>query len=90
MGCRIAYIIRPGTVEDGLVDPSGGEAALFCSVSGLMFGPIFDSVEDAEGFIEFCPRDPREHDGDNTLAAMHSAWMASQEERSNAACRSNT
>lgn len=48
MGCRILY------------DPKVG-AALYCSTTDWAFGPLFESVEQAEAFLEWVPSDPRRY-----------------------------
>jgi hypothetical protein len=47
---------------------------LYCSVSMWSFGPIFDSYEEAQHFLSWLDRDPREYTVDSELAAQHSKW----------------
>lgn len=47
MGCRI------------LEDTEENQACFYCSTSGVAFGPLFESHEEAEAFMEFLDADPR-------------------------------
>lgn len=54
MGCRILVGCEQGTERES--------AVLFCSTSGIAFGPLMQSEEEAEAFIAYCGQhggDPR-------------------------------
>jgi len=77
MGVRILY-------DDGRrSDYSGSQAALYCSTSGVAFGPIFhndkdkDADERADAFLRWLPTDPRQF-SDAELMAKYSEWLAQE------------
>jgi len=52
--------------------------ALFDSVSGVAFGPVFDSEDEAEDFLNFCELEG--HDdirqlAEGTLMELHIKWQ---------------
>ena len=47
--------------------------ALYDSVSGWAFGPVFNSVEDAESFLDSLPKDARLYRG-GELATCYAEW----------------
>jgi hypothetical protein len=52
--------------------------AIFDSVSGFAFGPVFESDEAAEAFITFLPMDARTYSvGD--LELMYGRWVESRQ-----------
>lgn len=53
MGCRILIGHEQGDDRD--------KAVLFCSTSMWAFGPVFESEEQAERFLKWCPVDPRKY-----------------------------
>lgn len=67
------------------------QACLFCSTSGVAFGPVFradkasgrDAYEQAETFLQWCYRvqhtDPRAW-SDAELMAKYSEWLTAQPE----------
>lgn len=61
------------------VTANEGKAALFDSTSGLAFGPVFDSADEATEFLEHLTeigeRDPREIAA-GELARLHAEWDA--------------
>ena len=77
MGVRILY-------DDGRRGGySGSQAALYCSTSGVAFGPIFhndherDADERAEAFLRWLPTDPRKYD-DAELQSKYSEWLTQE------------
>lgn len=50
--------------------------AMYDSVTGWAFGPVFRSVGDAESFIEWLPEDARTYDV-AALSRLHSDWVES-------------
>lgn len=67
-----------------IADPNGGNdsVAMYDSVSGFAFGPVFASEEDAEDFIEYARR---EYDRDvrqlpdEALKRLHESWSKGRE-----------
>ena len=55
-------------------------AVLFCSTSGIAFGPVFDDADDASRFLEWLdeiqkvPRDPRSL-GNTELMAYYEHYL---------------
>lgn len=73
MSCRIFIASKTGG------DAKPGSACLFDSVTGLVFGPIFESWEDAQDFTNYCEAvcgDPR------TLSAAELADVVADWRRS--------
>jgi hypothetical protein len=59
-------------------------AALFDSVTGRAFGPVFDTDEQVDDFLRFTASGPdlqtMSHDG---LSETHAAWLKAWQERGN-------
>jgi len=77
MGVRILY-------DDGRRGGySGSQAALYCSTSGVAFGPVFsegdskDADERAEAFLRFLNGDPRRL-SDTELQLKYSEWLVQE------------
>ena len=77
MGCRILH------------DHDQDLAALYCSTTGVAFGPVFgdsdvdpfpDAYERAEAFLRWLPMDPRVLD-DGTLQLKYSEWLAQEQDQ---------
>lgn len=67
MGVRI--------IEGNEAYPGGRTmAVLYCSTTMWAFGPVFDSVEQAEDFLKWLGSDPR-HFPDSVLEQKHSEWF---------------
>lgn len=63
-------------------DDSGRlQAVITCSVSGWALGPVFDSAEEAQSFIDYARRvyeqDVRDL-SDECLRGLHRAWLRLQ------------
>lgn len=71
-----------------LTDEDSGQACLYCTTTDWAFGPLFETRESAEDFLEWLAAnphpsgallgrgtDPREFD-DATLERIHSEWRA--------------
>lgn len=76
MGVRILH--DPTTDSENTV--------LYCSTSGWAFGPVFDSVTDADSFLEFCDlvmhMDPRLIDATpGRLESVYGRWLDQQKNR---------
>jgi hypothetical protein len=77
MGLRILVGCEQGTDAES--------AVLFCSTSGVAFGPLMDSEEEAEAFIAYCNErggDPRKFPIDTLMdmwAAFAKEYRAKQE-----------
>ena len=68
MACQPVEIRIPGCET-----PHGG---LMCSTCGMLFGPIFASVDCASGFCDWIDRDPREY-SDLELTELKAEWSES-------------
>lgn len=53
-----------------ILEGKEGKAAFYCSTTDWAFGPLFDSVEEAEAFLQWLPVDPRKLK-DSELEAKH-------------------
>lgn len=42
-----------------ILESKDGKSCLFCSTSDWAFGPVMNSAEEAEAFLQFLPGDPR-------------------------------
>lgn len=64
-----------------IIDPDGGSdsVAMYDSVTGWAFGPVFATSEDAEAFIEWLPLDARTY-SDQELAELHKRWNDERKE----------
>ena len=71
MGCRILIGHEQGDDHD--------KAVLFCSTSMWAFGPVFESEEQAERFLKFCPVDPRKYTN-GELVMMWSEFLKEEPE----------
>jgi len=62
MGCRL--------IEDRELEL----VCMYCSTTMRAFGPVFDSVEAAEDFIDFMPDDPRGYPADMLMRQHDDVW----------------
>ena len=71
MGVRKIVGTYDGTQHDA--------AVMVDSVSGWAFGPVFDSPEEVEEFIDWLPDDPRTYKDDD-LGGLLVSWKAGRSE----------
>lgn len=72
MGCRI--IVGHQESRDGVE-----AAVLYCSTTGVCFGPVMESEEDAQAFIEYLPEDPRSY-SQGDLMAKYSEFLRQKQD----------
>ena len=65
-------------------DRETGRAVIYCSTTDRAFGPIFQSGEEAEGFLEWDPDDPRSY----SIGGIESAYQRFRKERTCQWCTS--
>lgn len=70
MGCRIIEGKKDGAAEC---------AVLFCSTTGWAFGPVMESHDEAEAFIDFLDFDPRKY-RDKELEYLYAEFRKSRVE----------
>jgi hypothetical protein len=57
-----------------LEDRESFEACFYCSTSMWAFGPVMANIEQAEAFLDWLPRDPREYN-DNELESKYAEFL---------------
>lgn len=59
-----------------IIDPGGGSdsVAMYDSVTGWAFGPVFSSEDDAEAFIAWLDNDARSY-SEGRLAELYKQWI---------------
>jgi hypothetical protein len=79
MGCERTDIMGVRVLSDR----NGQQAALYCSTTGVAFGPVFsdsddhDADERADAFVRWLPLDARRYE-DAHLLRKYSEWQAQE------------